>query len=138
MKVTANTKATQFGMKSLLALTIAAVGTMVGVAHAQDGAIKDPERTHYYEVFKGKRVVFVPVFMGLDLTEGWSKIMTIQAKRLGYNYEVRNANFDTSAGVQILTQLLNEKPKPDVDVKLFMFSWITRMPASSIRFSSLA
>ena len=116
MKVTANTKATQFGMKSLLALTIAAVGTMVGVAHAQDGAIKDPERTHYYEVFKGKRVVFVPVFMGLDLTEGWSKIMTIQAKRLGYNYEVRNANFDTSAGVQILTQLLNEKPKPDVVV----------------------
>jgi len=94
----------RWGTKSLFALALAAMVGMVGVAHAQDGAIKDPERTHYYEVFKNKRVVFVPVFMGLDLTEGWSKMMSIQAKRLGYSYEVRNANFDTSAGVQILTQ----------------------------------
>lgn len=106
----------RWGMKSLVTLTLAAMVGMVGIAHAQDGAIKDPERTHYYEVFKNKRVVFVPVFMGLDLTEGWSKMMSVQAKRLGYSYEVRNANFDTSAGVQILTQLLNEKPKPDVVV----------------------
>ncbi|WP_417275845.1 sugar ABC transporter substrate-binding protein [Castellaniella sp.] len=86
-------------------------------AYAQGtGAIKDPERARYYEIYKGKRVVFVPVFMGLDLTEGWSRVMSLQAKRLGYNYEVRNANFNTSAGVQILTQLLNENPKPDVVV----------------------
>ena len=80
------------------------------------GAIKDPERTKYYETFKDKRVVFVPVFMGLDLTEGWSSVMSQQAERLGYKYEVRNANFVTSAGVQILTQLLNEDPKPNVVV----------------------
>lgn len=116
MKITTHTKAYRLGVKSFIALTIAAVWTMAGVAQAQDGAIKDPARTNYYEAFKGKRVVFVPVFMGLDLTEGWSKMMGIQAKRLGYNYEVRNANFDTSAGVQILTQLLSEKPKPDVVV----------------------
>jgi ribose transport system substrate-binding protein len=116
MKMTENTKTARFVMKALLALTVAAVSAMGGVAHAQDGAIKDPERTRYYEVFKGKRVVFVPVFMGLDLTEGWSKIMSLQAQRLGYTYEVRNANFDTSAGVQILTQLLNENPKPNVVV----------------------
>lgn len=115
MKLT-DSKTSRLAVKSSLALIIGAVGAFIGVAHAQDGAIKDPERTRYYEVFKGKRVVFVPVFMGLDLTEGWSKIMNIQAKRLGYSYEVRNANFDTSAGVQILTQLLNEKPKPDVVV----------------------
>lgn len=104
--------------KSLVLLSAAtiSIGTM-SVASAQgSGAIKDPERTNYFELFKGKRVVFVPVFMGLDLTEGWSEIMSQQAKRLGYDYEVRNANFDTSAGVQILTQLLNEDPKPDVVV----------------------
>jgi len=106
----------RWGTKSLFALALAAMVGMVGVAHAQDGAIKDPERTHYYEVFKNKRVVFVPVIIGLDGTECWSKLMSIRAKRLGYSYEVRNANFDTSAGVQILTQLLNEKPKPDVVV----------------------
>ncbi len=99
----------------LTALAITALGARA--VHAQgDGAIKDPERSRYYEVYKGKRVVFVPVFMGLDLTEGWSKVMSLQAQRLGYQYEVRNANFDTSAGVQILTQLLNENPKPDVVV----------------------
>ncbi len=103
-----------------LLLTMLAMTLMVcftGQAYAQgSGAIKDPERTRYYELYAGKRVVFVPVFMGLDLTEAWSKIMSLQAKRLGYDYEVRNANFDTSAGVQILTQLLNEDPKPDVVV----------------------
>lgn len=100
---------------ALLAMTL--MTSLVGQAYAQGtGAIKDPERTRYYEMYKGKRVVFVPVFMGLDLTEAWSKIMGLQAKRLGYTYEVRNANFDTSAGVQILTQLLSEDPKPDVVV----------------------
>lgn len=106
----------------LSTLAAAAVATVLsfglfGQAVAQSsGAIKDPERARYYDLYKGKRVVFVPVFMGLDLTEAWSKIMQLQAKRLGYDYEVRNANFDTSAGVQILTQLLNENPKPDVVV----------------------
>jgi len=103
---------------SRLLLVTALTLPIFAVVHAQssEGAIKDPERTRYYETFKGKRVVFVPVFMGLDLTEGWSKVMRLQAERLGYSYEVRNANFNTSAGVQILTQLLNEKPKPDVVV----------------------
>ena len=100
----------------LLAAGLCIPATAAVHAQSSEGAIKDPERARYYEVFKGKRVVFVPVFMGLDLTEGWSKVMSLQAKRLGYNYEVRNANFNTSAGVQILTQLLNEKPKPDVVV----------------------
>jgi len=108
------------GGRHIAKLILAAAFAMpvFAAVHAQssEGAIKDPERTRYYETFKGKRVVFVPVFMGLDLTEGWSKIMRLQAERLGYSYEVRNANFNTSAGVQILTQLLNEKPKPDVVV----------------------
>jgi len=102
--------------KLVLAATLAVSDFAVAHAQSSEGAIKDPERTRYYETFKGKRVVFVPVFMGLDLTEGWSKVMSLQAQRLGYGYEVRNANFNTSAGVQILTQLLNEKPKPDVVV----------------------
>jgi ribose transport system substrate-binding protein len=97
-----------------LALSLS-VGT-VSVSAQGTGAISDPERTKYYETFKDKRVVFVPVFMGLDLTEGWSSVMSQQAERLGYKYEVRNANFVTSAGVQILTQLLNEDPKPNVVV----------------------
>lgn len=105
-------------LKLTLGLSMAIfLGVASDVTHAQGtGAIKDPERSKYYETFNDKRVVFVPVFMGLDLTEGWSSVMSQQAERLGYKYEVRNANFVTSAGVQILTQLLNENPKPNVVV----------------------
>jgi len=85
-------------------------------AQSQELGMDDPARDAYYEGFKGKRVVFVPVFMGLDLTEGWSKMMKQQADALGYSYEVRNANFNTASGTQILTSLMRENPKPNVIV----------------------
>jgi len=94
---------------------MAFVGAMVaslaagGIAHAQS-SMDDPARADYYQDLKDKRVVFVPVFMGLDLTEGWSKLMAQQAQALGYKYEVRNSNFNTAAGAQTLTSLITEKP----------------------------
>ncbi|MFH1343948.1 MAG: sugar ABC transporter substrate-binding protein [Pseudomonadota bacterium] len=91
-----------------LAITMAAI-MLTGVTHAQN-SMNDPARAAYYENLKGKRVVFVPVFMGLDLTEGWSKMMGRQADALGYKYEVRNSNFNTAAGAQTLTSLITEKP----------------------------
>jgi ribose transport system substrate-binding protein len=94
-----------------LAIAAAAIGAMLtgGIVHAQQ-AMNDPARDAHYAIFKGKKVVFVPVFMGLDLTEGWSKMMAKQAKALGYSYEVRNSNFNTAAGAQTLTSLITEKP----------------------------
>lgn len=94
-----------------LAIAAAAVASMLtgSIVHAQQ-AMNDPARDAYYANFKGKKVVFVPVFMGLDLTEGWSKMMARQAKALGYSYEVRNSNFNTAAGAQTLTSLITEKP----------------------------
>lgn len=98
---------TRFGSMALAA----ALGTMAigSVAHAQE-SMNDPARDAYYANFKDKKVVFVPVFMGLDLTEGWSKMMAKQAEALGYKYEVRNSNFNTAAGAQTLTSLISEKP----------------------------
>ncbi|HVJ31709.1 MAG TPA: sugar ABC transporter substrate-binding protein [Terriglobia bacterium] len=89
----------------------AMIASLVGgaAAHAQS-SMDDPARAGYYEALKDKRVVFVPVFMGLDLTEGWSKMMAQQAQALGYKYEVRNSNFNTAAGAQTLTSLITEKP----------------------------
>jgi ABC-type sugar transport system substrate-binding protein len=89
----------------------AAFGAMAmgSVAYAQE-SMNDPARDAYYQTFKDKKVVFVPVFMGLDLTEGWSKMMAKQAAALGYKYEVRNSNFNTAAGAQTLTSLISEKP----------------------------
>ncbi|MEH6477312.1 MAG: sugar ABC transporter substrate-binding protein [Sneathiella sp.] len=94
-----------------LAFAAAVTVSMVagGIAQAQN-SINDPAREGYYNTLKDKRVVFVPVFMGLDLTEGWSKMMADKAKALGYHYEVRNSNFNTAAGAQTLTSLITEKP----------------------------
>ncbi len=93
----------------LFAAATAASMVSGGLAHAQN-SMDDPARAGYYDALKGKNVVFVPVFMGLDLTEGWSKMMAKQAAALGYNYEVRNSNFNTAAGAQTLTSLITEKP----------------------------
>lgn len=93
------------------AFAIASIATLslAGAAGAQQ-SIDDPARAGYFEKLSGRKVVFVPVFMGLDLTEGWSKMMAKQAEALGYDYEVRNSNFDTAAGAQTITSLISEKP----------------------------
>lgn len=91
------------------AMVIATLASTAGKVSAQQ-SMDDPARVAHYQQFKGKRVVFVPVFMGLDLTEGWSRAMKLQSERLGYNYEVRNSNFNTAAGAQTLTSLISEKP----------------------------
>lgn len=90
----------------------AAVVMLLGLAQTAfaQNSIDDPLRDTYYENLKGRKVVFVPVFMGLDLTEGWSKIMANRAAELGYDYEVRNSNFNTAAGAQTITSLISEKP----------------------------
>ena len=89
------------------AAALCAVGATQAIAQQ---SMDDPVREQTYDQFKGKRVVFVPVFMGLDLTEGWSKAMKLQSEKLGYSYEVRNSNFNTAAGAQTLTSLISEKP----------------------------
>ena len=97
------------GIKRVFATALVGMLASAGIVHAQQ-SMEDPARASYYSALKDKRVVFVPVFMGLDLTEGWSKMMKKQADALGYKYEVRNSNFNTAAGAQTLTSLITEKP----------------------------
>lgn len=100
-------------MATTVLVTMLATASVVRAAQL---SMNDPERSVYYNSFKGKSVVFVPVFMGLDLTEGWNKMMKMQSEALGYSYEVRNPNFNTQAGTRILTSLIHQNPKPDVIV----------------------
>ncbi|WP_137391038.1 sugar ABC transporter substrate-binding protein [Rhodoligotrophos defluvii] len=80
------------------------------VTSPQAEGLEDPSRAAYLEAFKGKTVAFVPVSMGIDLTQAWSAQMEKQAKDLGYEYIVRDPNWSTDAGAQVLTQLIAEKP----------------------------
>ena len=69
------------------------------------------KRAPYYDGLKGKKVVFVPLAMGFDLTEGWAAIMRRQAKDLGYSFEIRDPNWSTDAGTRAITDVDRAKSR---------------------------
>src|SRR5665213_4421103 len=84
---------------------------LAGLAtQAMADGIDDPRRADYFKVFAGKTVAFVPVTMGIDLTEGWASVMKKQADRLGMKFEIRDPHFSADAGAQAITSLIAEKP----------------------------
>ena len=95
-------------MRTILSSLFAAAAFSACSALAQ--GIDDPTRAPYYDAFKGKRVVFVPVAMGFDLTEGWAAGLREAFEPLGAKFEIRDPNFNTNAGAQAITSLISEKP----------------------------
>jgi ribose transport system substrate-binding protein len=85
------------------AATLCAAGTL-----AQ--GIDDATRAPYYSSFEGKRVAYVPVAMGFDLTEGWAAGLREALEPLGVTFDIRDPNWSTDAGAQALTSLITEKP----------------------------
>ena len=93
-----------------MAAAAAALLALSGIAaHAAEG-IDDPRRVDYFKTFEGKTIAFVPVTMGIDLTEGWASVMKKQADRLGMKFEIRDPHFSADAGAQAITSLIAEKP----------------------------
>jgi ribose transport system substrate-binding protein len=94
-------------------LLILALGLIMAVADAQaeeKGLDNHAKRDPYYDKLKGKKVIFVPLAMGFDLTEGWAAIMRRQAKDLGYDFEIRDPNWSTDAGTRAITEAIAQKP----------------------------
>jgi ribose transport system substrate-binding protein len=85
------------------------VGTAAKLATADDG-IDDAFRAPYADAFKGKKVAYIPLSMGIDVAQGWTAVWKKQADALGYQFVVRDPNWNTSVGAQALTQLIGEKP----------------------------
>ena len=81
--------------------------TAIGASAA---GIDDPFRAQYLNAFKGKKVAFIPLSMGIDVAEGWGALWKRQADELGYNFIVRDPNWNTSVGAQALTDLITERP----------------------------
>ena len=88
--------------------TVASLSGMAGLASAQ--GIDDPRRADYFKVYEGKTIAFVPVTMGIDLTEGWASVLKKQADTLGMKLEIRDPHFSADAGAQAITSLISEKP----------------------------
>lgn len=85
--------------------------TAVAVAHpALAQGIDDPNRAPFYEALQGKRVAYVPVAMGFDLTEGWAAGLRAALEPMGVTFDIRDPNWNTDAGAQAITALITEKP----------------------------
>jgi len=94
----------------LLKLVALAAAVVLGAGSALAQGIDDPLRAAYYSSFVGKRVAYVPVAMGFDLTEGWAAGLRAALVPLGVKFEIRDPNWSTDAGAQAITSLIAEKP----------------------------
>lgn len=94
--------------KALKTIGAAALALLPFGASAQ--GIDDPSRAAYFDEFKGKTIAFVPASMGIDLTEGWAKMMKREADKLGMNFIIRDAQWSSDVGSQAITSLIGEKP----------------------------
>jgi len=59
---------------------------------------------------QGKKVAYLPIVMGLDITEAWVSGLRKDAEEFGYELLIRDPNSNVDAGSQALTQLIQEKP----------------------------
>lgn len=58
----------------------------------------------------GKKVIFVPITMGISLTEGWARRMHEHAEMYGYTVDIRDAAFNTGAMSELLAKAISDKP----------------------------
>lgn len=58
----------------------------------------------------GKKVIFVPISMGISLTEGWARRMREHAAIGGYSFDIRDAAFNTGVMSELLAKAISDKP----------------------------
>ena len=93
-------------------LASAACAAALTLASIHTASAEEPEslRPKYLESVKGKKIVFLPTTMSVDLTKGWDFEFARIAEQLGMEYSVRDANWSTQAQVQAMDALIAEKP----------------------------
>jgi ABC-type sugar transport system substrate-binding protein len=79
---------------------------LASTASAFAEGIEDQFRASYHDAFKGKKVAYIPLSMGIDVAQGWGALWKRQADELGYQLVVRDPNWDTPVGAQALTPLI--------------------------------
>lgn len=59
---------------------------------------------------EGKTIAWVPVALGMPLTEIWTQVMRAEAGARGMKLEVRDPNWNTTAALQAVSSLVSERP----------------------------
>jgi ribose transport system substrate-binding protein len=96
-------------------------------ADSQLKGLDEPGRDDYLKTLNGKVVAYLPIALSFDLTRGWLEGLKKELEPLGVKVEVRDPNWDTNAGAQALTTLIESKPaiiiahNPDVQTYAKLF-----------------
>jgi ABC-type sugar transport system substrate-binding protein len=97
-------------MKLSNTLIALGVGAMLGIAPACAAQFDDGQSVAYSAALAGKKVVFVPISMSFDLPQAWAEAMKKAAQTYGFEFSIRDPNWNPDSGAQALTQLITEKP----------------------------
>jgi ABC-type sugar transport system substrate-binding protein len=89
--------------------TLLCLGLGAGVA-AAEGGFDDGMSATFYKSLKGKKVVFVPISIGMDIAAGFAAGMQRMANEQGFDFQIRDPNWNIDQGVQAITQIIDEKP----------------------------
>src|SRR6516162_8614493 len=89
------------------ALTAALLGPGLS---AQAQGLEEPFREPYLKALQGKTVAYLPVAMSFDLAQGWLAGLKRELEPLGVKIVVRDPNWSTNAGAQVMTTATTEKP----------------------------
>jgi ribose transport system substrate-binding protein len=91
----------------LLAVGLTAAASTGAMA---DKGLDEPFQAAFRAAMKDKTVAYVPVAMGFDLGEGWWAGLKNELEPLGIKMELRDPNWNTSAGAQAVTSLISQHP----------------------------
>lgn len=90
--------------------TAAMIASCMGATLAQEGGYDDGMSKNFYESMKGKKVIFVPISIGMDIAAGFAAGMQRLADERGFELQIRDPNWNIDQGVQAITQIIEEKP----------------------------
>lgn len=96
--------------KSLLVVGFSLPTTLATTSARADADPRTQLRTSFDTAVKGKKVAWVPLTLGNPLVDSWTKAMKQNFDRFGIELIVRDPNFDSSAQLQAVTSVINDKP----------------------------
>jgi ABC-type sugar transport system substrate-binding protein len=67
-------------------------------------------RASYDKALKGKTIAYLPIALGVPLSDEWGRVVQEEAEWRGMKYIVRDPNNNPSAMQQALTALVDQKP----------------------------
>jgi ribose transport system substrate-binding protein len=95
----------------LLAGAALAVLPMLATAQEESGTKAARElRASYDKALQGKTIAYLPIALGVPLSDEWGRVVKEGAEWRGMKYVVRDPNNNPSAMQQALTALVDQKP----------------------------